>query len=78
MNAKTRNVVGIVAAVLTFIYLVLFYTAFDGYGYAGHHGFHVPASSWYSSNAETYQERSNRSGSAGGAHLLGGGPESGK
>ena len=45
MNAKTRNMVGTVAAVLTFIYLVLFFTAFHGYGYAGHGGFHVPASS---------------------------------
>lgn len=78
MNAKTRNMVGTVAAVLTFIYLVLFFTAFHGYGYAGHGGFHVPASSWYVGNAEVYQERSNRSGSPGGSNLLGGGPESGK
>ncbi|RUM25601.1 hypothetical protein EFQ99_12750 [Rhizobium vallis] len=78
MNARTRNALCIVTAALAFLYVMLFYMALHGYGYAGHGGFHVPASSWYSSQVEVYQERSNRSGSPGGSNLLGGGPESGK
>jgi len=78
MNAATVRAIGVSTLLLTAIYLWLLHLALTGYGYAGNGGFHNRASRWYFNSAETYHERSNRSGSTGGVQVMGGGPESGK
>jgi hypothetical protein len=78
MNRETRKAVHFCALFLAVVYLFLFIPALDGYGYAGHGGFHVRSSRLYWGGAQEFHERSNRAESVDGPRLLGGGPESGK
>lgn len=78
MSRDTRKAVRFCAWFLAIVYLLLFIPALDGFGYAGHGGFHVRASRLYWGGAQEFHERSNRATSVDGPRLLGGGPESGK
>lgn len=63
---------------LTALYGFGFVTGCDGVGYAGHGGYHQPASFWYWGGSPTYHDPSVRAGSIGGRSTLGGGAHGGK
>ena len=78
MKVWTSPVVLGVAGLLLVVYLLLFSLSEEGYGYAGHGGYHRSASFWYWGGVNTNHERSVRAGSRGGPGVRGGGLHGGK
>ncbi|MFN3203040.1 MAG: hypothetical protein ACE366_31895 [Bradymonadia bacterium] len=74
---RTPTVLGFIG-LLVVIYFLLFSAGCNGYGYAGHGGYHHGPSFWYWGGVRTYHDPSVRSGSRSGPSHSGGGVHGGK
>ena len=68
----------LVIAVMAVFYFMAFRASSDGYGYAGHGGYHHGPSFWYWGGVRHYPMPTTRTGSPGGPTHRGGGPRGGK
>lgn len=68
----------ILIGVLVVLYALGFVGSCNGYGYAGHGGYHRRASFFYWGGTHTYHDPSVRAGSVGGPSHVGGGTHGGK
>ena len=78
MNNERGSVTVGLMAFLGILYVLLFYVAFNGYGYMGYHGYHRGPSFWYWGGPRVYHDPYVRTGSVGNQGRRGGGFGSGK